>query len=202
MRNRHIAAIHEAGHVLTLIALARRIGDDPRQRLRRVWLFYDGTDGDHVRKGSGFIDSARLQVPGMAGATRLTLCQGDPLDPERTKVTGTRDVDATDAVIAELARSIGGPLAEARAARKEFWPLLVGSARHDWRAMTAFLKGLPFGDDERIVSAYLRAAQLWAQQALEAPGAWSAARRLADALLRANVLDGAEAINMVDATAA
>jgi hypothetical protein len=45
---------------------------------------------------------------------------GDPLDPGRSKITiGAEEFDATEALVAELARLIGGPAAEARARRRE-----------------------------------------------------------------------------------
>jgi hypothetical protein len=41
----------------------------------------------------------------------------------------------TEAIVAELARLVGGPAVEARARHRELWPVFISSGRHDWLAM-------------------------------------------------------------------
>jgi hypothetical protein len=62
----------------------------------------------------------------------------------------------TEAIVAELARLVGGPAAEARARHRELWPLLTTSGRHDWVEMQNLLQGLPLAANDPI--AYVRAA--------------------------------------------
>jgi hypothetical protein len=63
--------------------------------------------------------------------------------------------------------------------------------------MQGLLQGLPLAANDRI--AYIRAAQGWAQVALDR--GWAAVEAIAAVLQRQNVITGAEAIELVDAAA-